>query len=498
MKMKKISPLGFLMESLNIVSASLARELHVDASLVSKWKSGARKINSSSIYFDQIVDFILEESEKSEHLILNDVLSQIYPLENIKKQNNPEVFIRRILDSKDLSYIDKNALANDDLQHSIKVGSYEQNKGRRKAILNLLKYAESMSSPGNIIFIDSEEYDWLLEDELFAVSFKERFLKLLERGFKARFVIHFSSYRKSFVKFFELFSELLFHKNIDWYYYEYYDEGVFRFSQFIVDKSISLLAISASKRSSTTMVFDDSTSIISHWSMAESVIASCQKIFVNFDAKECEQVVDFVSVIRKRGALYSYLPAPAFISTSEELLEEILLDNKVDDKTILECLNINKKMKSMIKTQLHGLEDVSERIVEIFQIEQMERRLREDEFVSCSLSILTSRKIKVSKDQFARALKHLTDQLKLNDNMRVVLFSEKDNIALPTMPDMNFWCKQNTWIVQMGKKGLRISDEVSTVNAASISFERCIRKVPPKRKEKIFVINYLNELSRNL
>lgn len=300
----------------------------MDASLVSKWKSGARKINSSSIYFDQIVDFILEESEKSEHLILNDVLSQIYPLENIKKQNNPEVFIRRLLDSKDLSY--------------------------------------------------------------------------------------------------------------------------------------------------------------------------CQKIFVNFDAKECEQVVDFVSVIRKRGALYSYLPAPAFISTSEELLEEILLDNKVDDKTILECLNINKKMKSMIKTQLHGLEDVSERIVEIFQIEQMERRLREDEFVSCSLSILTSRKIKVSKDQFARALKHLTDQLKLNDNMRVVLFSEKDNIALPTMPDMNFWCKQNTWIVQMGKKGLRISDEVSTVNAASISFERCIRKVPPKRKEKISVINYLNELSRNL
>lgn len=161
---------------------------------------------------------------------MNDVLSQIYPLENIKKQNNPEVFIRRLLDSKDLSYIDKNALANDDLQHSIKVGSYEQNKGRRKAILNLLKYAESMSSPGNIIFIDSEEYDWLLEDELFAVSFKERFLKLLERGFKARFVIHFSSYRKRFVKFFELFRELLFHKNIDWYYYEYYDEGVFRFS----------------------------------------------------------------------------------------------------------------------------------------------------------------------------------------------------------------------------------------------------------------------------
>lgn len=43
MKMKKISPLGFLMESLNIVSASLARELHVDASLVSKWKSGREK-----------------------------------------------------------------------------------------------------------------------------------------------------------------------------------------------------------------------------------------------------------------------------------------------------------------------------------------------------------------------------------------------------------------------------------------------------------------------
>ena len=40
---KKLSTLGYLMDRLGLSTAGLARRLHVDASLVSKWRSGNRR-----------------------------------------------------------------------------------------------------------------------------------------------------------------------------------------------------------------------------------------------------------------------------------------------------------------------------------------------------------------------------------------------------------------------------------------------------------------------
>ena len=45
---KKLSTLGYLMDRLGLSTAGLARRLHVDASLVSKWRSGNRRLHVKS------------------------------------------------------------------------------------------------------------------------------------------------------------------------------------------------------------------------------------------------------------------------------------------------------------------------------------------------------------------------------------------------------------------------------------------------------------------
>ena len=42
---RKLSTLGYLMDRLGLSTAALARRLHVDASLVSKWRSGSRRLS---------------------------------------------------------------------------------------------------------------------------------------------------------------------------------------------------------------------------------------------------------------------------------------------------------------------------------------------------------------------------------------------------------------------------------------------------------------------
>lgn len=496
--MKLLTPLGFFLESLSIPTVSLSRELHVDASLVSKWKSGKRPLKSNSIYYDTIIDFIMEESEKSDHQILANALSEIFPMEEIDETVDLEPFVRMVLSKKDLVNINMPKVTPNSMGHTVNMSSYEQNKGRRQAISKLLSFAESMPSPGRIIFIDSDEYEWLLEDADFAKQFSNRMMNLMNKGFKARFVIHFYSFKNRLVKFFETFNILVFHPNIEWFYREYYDENAFHFSQFIIDKSISLLGVSTSQNSSTTMVFTDATSIIKQWSMAESVINSCNELFVRFNTEKCKEVVDYVSVIRKRGTVYSYLPSPAFVSTGSALIREILVDNAVDDEKIEKCIELNNSMRNMIRSQYHGLYDIPERIVYIFQYEEMVKRAKNSPFVSCSLSLMSEKPIQVSKLQYAKGLRELALSLEKHDNLEVVLVSENDRVPLPNVPEMNCWCKQNTWIVQMSGEGFRLSDEVSIVNATSIALEKSIRMVPHNRRNKEFVVPLLLELSDEL
>lgn len=518
MRTKRLSPLGYLMKCLNIQTVSLSRALHVDASLVSKWKSGDRSLSSNSVYFEQVIDYLMKESEKTSHQLLLDSLCEAYPLKDLKTATSLEPFVRNLLAARDFSISPFKELPGSPAQQTIQIAAYEKNAGRRQAISRLLDYAESIPgrdrhvrrneesqdaqtsipTPGRILFIDSEEYQWLMEDENFAVSFVKRMNGLLAQGFSARFVIHFSSYDQRFVRFFETCNLLLFHRNVEWYYYEYYDENVYQFSQFIMDKAISLLGVSVARNSSATMIFTDAPSILHHWAMAETVIERCQKLFVNFPPQKCGDVVEYIRVIRKRGTLYAYLPAPAFVSAQSDLLEEILTDNNIAPDLIKQCLVVNQRMRDLVHSQFRGLEDSPERLVQILQLEEMERRASHSPFISCSLTLLGGQPVKVTKKQYARCLRNLADSLLRHENLEIVFLSEADSVPLPAIAEMNCWCKQNTWMVQMDQEGFRLSDEASIVNAASITFERCVRRIPPNRKEKSSVIPFLLQFAQNL
>lgn len=498
MNKHKLSTLGFLLERLNVQTVALSRELHVDASLVSKWKSGDRSLNSKSIYFDDIIHFLMKESKKSSHQVLKKALSEVFPMEIIDSSDSPEPFLIQLLSNPRMVLPDIQKPFLTDAPHTAQVSIFEQNAGRRHAIDKLLSFAEDMPVPGQILFIDSEEYGWLLEDRAFSKRFVLRMIQLLDRGFTARFVIHFSSYRERFLRFFEICNLLLFHRNVEWFYYEYYDENVFNFSFFILNKAISLLGLSADQSVSTTMIFTDTGSIIQHEVLADSVICKCQKLFMNFDPGQCADVVRYISVIRKRGALYAYLPAPAFVSTKTELLYEILKDNQIDSALIKHALSVNQLMRNLVHSQFRGLENRPERLILIFQLEEMTRRAKQRPFISCSLTLLGGKRVQVSQKQYARCIRDLAVSLEKYNNLEIAFMSETDNIPLPNITEMNCWCKQNTWMVQMDQQGFRLTDEVSIVNSASITLERCLRKIPPERKEKEYVAAFLLDFANNV
>lgn len=62
MKNRTLSMIGFFIDSLHIKTVSMAAALHVDASLISKWKSGKRVLTDKSMYFDDVIAYFLEQN----------------------------------------------------------------------------------------------------------------------------------------------------------------------------------------------------------------------------------------------------------------------------------------------------------------------------------------------------------------------------------------------------------------------------------------------------
>ena len=57
MEARNQSAFGYIMNYTNTPTVQMAQALHIDASLVSKWKTGARNLSAKSIYFADVVDF---------------------------------------------------------------------------------------------------------------------------------------------------------------------------------------------------------------------------------------------------------------------------------------------------------------------------------------------------------------------------------------------------------------------------------------------------------
>lgn len=62
MKNRTLSMIGFFIDSLHIKTVSMAAALHVDASLISKWKNGKRILTDKSMYFDDVIAYFLEQN----------------------------------------------------------------------------------------------------------------------------------------------------------------------------------------------------------------------------------------------------------------------------------------------------------------------------------------------------------------------------------------------------------------------------------------------------
>lgn len=469
---KKLSTLGYLMDSLGLTTAGLARRLHVDASLVSKWRSGSRRLDMKSVYFEPVCAMLLEQDRR----LLSDALRSLVPLGEGECSGEASVLLRRVLTDRHFT-VPRAYTLRTEAVCTAEIAVYTSGEGRRQAIWDLLDVAESMDRPGEMFYVDSEQSGWLIEDPAYAGEWVGRMLRLLDRGFTFRVALHFSVTLDTFVSFFRLCSPLIFHRNAQWYYHQYYDENIYWFSFFILEHAMSVTGMSMSTDQTSTTVYTDAYSILQHRNVFNMVLGSCKPMFQDFSHADARQAFGRLGFLGREGEkLFSYLPVPSFITADPVLLEEILGGNGITGSRALRCREINRVLREMLEQKMAGTE---EEVIQILQLGEMQRRIRTG-FVSNSLSLICGQQVSISPLQCARGLEELAGRMENTPSYRLFLADETDHICLPAM---NCWCHGASWIVQMDGRGFRMCHESTLSGAAYITLEQGWRRVPPSRKD---------------
>lgn len=97
MKNRTLSMVGFFIDSLHIKTVSMAAALHVDASLISKWKSGKRILTDKSMYFDDVIAYFLEQNRNLGGKELEAAVQEICPHADVSDEQHLEQQLRKIV-----------------------------------------------------------------------------------------------------------------------------------------------------------------------------------------------------------------------------------------------------------------------------------------------------------------------------------------------------------------------------------------------------------------
>lgn len=491
MESRNLSAFGYIMNYTNTPTVQMAQTLHIDASLVSKWKTGARNLSAKSIYFSDVVDFFITANNEIENYALKDALLSFYPLEDLSNEANLRATLVKILSHKNLTHPNANDRSCFDSTAETTVRVYDNEEGLRTAIFSLLDMAEAMNIPGDLTFAEADSFIWMIHSEAYANEFCQRIVSLLNKGFHAKFILQYSDNKEDTLIFFKICHQLIFHRNIEWFYYENYNKPPVRISFYMLNSALSILCMSSSDQISQSCVYLNSAVILNHQKLIDKLLDNCQHLFKNYGLLKFVNVVNDIYQFRKRGAVYAILSAPAFIAVEPELMQSVLKANHVSKEKIALCLDINSKFRE--KTN-HSDNSLKNSLFYIFRLESMIKRTMTP-FISTSLSLLCDQSIHVSHQYYAQALRNIADLLLKNDKLNVILVTNSDKIQLPKV---NCWCNQNSWIFQMDSEGFRLSDEPSIVGAISSHLEHGMALIPSVRKERHSVSRYLYDFANEI
>ena len=490
------SGLCMIMKIFNTKGYDLANAIHVDYSLISKWKTAKRR--PSAIYLSAIAEYFINLDRDYHFSRIIHFIKQYYPNESSEEiiSKLPEILYLCLNQSdivKTEQYQNLPLLSNN--HYSSRYDVFIGKEGRRQATLRFLNQAVSLPKGQTIHLISQEEMIWMTEDELFVKEWNILFSELLRNDCTIN-VIHTvdRSDMKNLISFIEIWLSQHMTGCIKSWYYPNYTDHMINSTLMIISRE-ALISSHSAEFSPTNMytAYYNDYETIKHYEENYSFLLKKCKPLVDVIPFEDPQnlVIQHKKTYHREGNTINFSESLTFDTMPLDLLLDVIEEQNVSKKLSDRLLNAYDELSTL---RIQNL-DVCKKF--IYNLESIETNLLNNSMYCHDLSILLGKDIILSSNQFKRHVQNVIQLISNCSNCEVGLIAKQD---VHYIKNINVWIKENNKMLITStipnKKvlsGLSIT-EPTFVNAYYNFYIGIWNSIPPHYHDKEYIVKALNSL----
>lgn len=302
--LKSATPLSTLLKHLHISSLSLAQGIHVDPSLVSRWRNGKRKFGAKSTHFRRVIDFILDSDASLDYQNIISFLRGIFPNKKIVSRQDAFKAIYLFLSQPD-PYFGHASYSLPSTAHSTTLELISGDKEKESALINLMEQVLSCEPPVRLMLMFSEETDGLMERDDFYDTWIECLKAVIDAGHEVHYIYSNSNIRSNIVNL-ENFLFLCQKSNFNGYYL--HQNTIPSFDLFLLEGHVMFTNLASSPKKSKSVLFCCSHPDVIDRGVYqyENMLTLCSPLFRD-NSSEVNQIINALHGLRNfRSHIYLY------------------------------------------------------------------------------------------------------------------------------------------------------------------------------------------------
>ncbi len=490
---KQLTHFAVLMDLLSISTVELSKVINIERTAISRWRHGVNKIKTDMPYFEEIVNFIVQKNNSLGNELLEDFFESVYPVKKRLHKNN----MKRCVRSYILSIPDaRMSFANTEV---VTLTKHTAADARLNAFINMLETAERLSVPTDIKIFEVEQFTWVGCDTLRLNLFYQKLKLVLDLGHKVSIIFQAKEPSESYLGLHQVFTELIFHENLSLYYYSVNSGREHTHSIYILSRRLVVIGYLIGDGLDRTLSYtlndmeflEAQEMIWDRYKLCSSDIMTIEK----YRAPE-KVIANIKASIYREGDYYISGKTLSFVTMSEALLDEVLLDNNLTKEQMRLCMEFYNSIRSNIESS--PLCDMSGFY---FILSEITAPLTNPLVTCYVLSAITGRTIRMSRNQYLRHFKDTADILLRDDRYRVflhyALISEFGSMAYPK----SILHKHECWTAAVNEEAfpsrirLIYGDNYKTSGMFDIEFHDIYEKIPPNKRTNAYAAGIFMEIA---
>ena len=481
------SRLSILMETFAISGKDLSGLLHIDSSLVSKWRSGKRYLKPNSVYTNQIIKHIMALDKNNQHAKVRMMMASEYI--NIFKcsENEVALFLKDWLTSTKgptenvRDYFDE--IRNIKSAASLTTYSLQGNTGRRQAVQFFLQYAQHVSPGVELWLYMSEGGEWFDENPAFLDEWRMRHMRLLQDENHVKIIHPISgSYENTVVS---ILTWMPMHMtgHTEAYIIQRYRDEKLEYT-FMLNKDHMALYNWTQKvngpKERNTYITQEPQFVKDIEVMLQQFFSDSTAVFQRYYYETRDDFFsNLVAVMERDNSEYHWCSSFPMFQLSQDLLNDIMDDNGIYGEQRDICL----ESFSLIGE----LSEKSQRSY-IIDLDHLKQLLKEDWVASNIMSFPCGKTILLSHDNFVRAIKNTLEKTSDNENVKMCIASAE---LLSFLADIEIVAKENTSVYFSSVKAERarvlVTREITVATAIYSYFDDLWNTTPYLCRNKEYI-----------